>query len=380
MTAALIPIFAETLEELLAPVRDYLQDDSVSEVMINGPAEVYIERAGRVEHVDASFASEEGLNAAARNIAQFAGKRLSPESPSIEARLPDGSRVHIVQPPAARKGLCIAIRKFSKHKLSLSDLVQRGAMTEMCSHFLSVAVQIKKNIIVSGGTGSGKTTLLNCLSAMIPDHERIIVIEDSSELQLQQAHVVPFEAQPADRFGKGGISIRELFKASLRMRPDRIIVGECRGGEALDMIQAMSSGHGGSMSTLHADRPRDALSRLETMALMGGVDLPLVALRAQVAAAVDLIVQVSRSADGRRGIVEVAEVLGLDEQIRYTLRTLFEMRSLDESNATAHGLTWTGEPPSFRAVAQRGATEAIRRGASAGMWAGDDVGRDRGSA
>jgi pilus assembly protein CpaF len=345
MAAELEPLFQETLAHLLKPVKAYLADDRVTEVMINGPSEIYIERSGRLTKVPETFESTDALTAAARNIAQFSGKRLTADTASVEARLPDGSRVHIVQPPAARKGMCISIRRFSKQKLNLKQLVTRGALTAECAEFLGVAVRLKKNIIVSGGTGSGKTTLLNCLSAMIPSNERIIVIEDSTELQLQQDHVVPFEAQASDRYGKGGVSIRELFKGSLRMRPDRIIVGECRGGEALDMIQAMSSGHGGSMSTCHADTPRDALTRLEIMGLMGGVDLPLVALRSQVASAVNFIVQVTRAADGVRRIVDVTEVLGVDENNRYQIQAVFSFAAREADKPPV--LIWTGKRPSF---------------------------------
>ncbi len=324
MSVTLHALFEETLSYLLAPVRELLADERVSEVMINGPAEIYAERAGRIERTHLAFADDGALEAAARGIAQFSGKRLTNEELSLEARLPDGSRVHIVQPPAARNGLCIAIRKFAKSKLGIDDLVARGALTQEAAELLIAAVKVRKNIIVSGGTGSGKTTLLNCLSAQIPSYERILVIEDTTELQLQQEHVVQLEAQHADRFGRGGISIRELFRASLRMRPDRILVGECRGGEALDMIQAMTSGHAGSLSTCHADTPADALARLEVMSLMAGVDLPLAALRAQIASAVDLIVQVARLSDGTRCTTQVSQVQRLDEHQRYVTESLFE--------------------------------------------------------
>jgi len=316
-------LFEETLSYLLAPVQSLLKDDQVTEVMINGPHEIYAEQAGRISRTELRFADEAALEAAARGIAQFSGKRLTAAELSIEARLPDGSRVHIVQPPAARKGLCIAIRKFAKSRLGLEDLVKRGALSSEAAEFLANAVRIRKNIIVSGGTGSGKTTLLNCLSAQIPSYERILVIEDTSELQLQQEHVVQLEAQAADRFGEAGISIRELFRASLRMRPDRILVGECRGGEALDMIQAMTSGHSGSLSTCHADTPADTLARLEVMSLMSGIELPLAALRTQIASAVHLIVQVARHSDGKRGVTEIASVLGLDEHQHYRIQNLF---------------------------------------------------------
>ncbi|MBW1686267.1 MAG: CpaF family protein [Deltaproteobacteria bacterium] len=342
-------IYRKTLEHFLAPIQPYLDDSSVSEVMINGADEIYVERGGKLERVDARFDDDAALEAAMRNLAQFVGKRLVPEAPSIEARLPDGSRVHIVQAPAARKGTCVAIRKFAKQKLDLAALVSAGALSAEAAEFLGICVGIHKNLIVSGGTGSGKTTLLNCLSSFIDDGERVIVLEDSSELQLQQNHVLPFEVQPADRHGRGGMTIRDLFKASLRMRPDRIVIGECRGGEALDMIQAMTSGHSGSLSTVHANSPEDALNRLETMALMGGVDIPLYALRSQVASAVDAIVQISRFPDGSRRLTHVSEVLNLGESGAYRTVDIFrfESRGRDAEGKILGEFVWTGEHPTF---------------------------------
>lgn len=331
----------------LAPVSEYMKDDSVSEVMINGPDEIYVERGGRLEKTDASFEDADSLYAAVRNIAQYVGKRLTSENMSIEARLPDGSRVHIVQSPAARKGICVAIRKFSKSKLDVSGLIRGGSLTEESAEFLSVAVGSARNIIVSGGTGSGKTTLLNCLSAMIPDGERIIVLEDSSELQLQKEHVVPFEVTPPDRYGRGGINMRGLFRASLRMRPDRIIVGECRGGEALDMIQAMNSGHGGSMSTAHANSPLDALARLEVMSLMGDIDMPLTALRTQIAAAIDLVVQITRFHSGERRITHISEVCPLTASGDYETRDIFVLQSQSDGREVSRSLVATGNVPGF---------------------------------
>ena len=345
MSSNVAAIYERTLDHFLAPVRDYLEDDGVSEVMINGFDEIYIERSGRIERTDARFDDAQSLEAAMRNVAQFVGKRLVPEDPSIEARLPDGSRVHIVQAPAARKGLCVTIRKFFRQKLDLEGLIEVGALTPMAGEFAAICVELAKNVIVSGGTGSGKTTLLNCLSSKIPGHERILVLEDSSELQLQQDHVVPFEAQAPDRDGRGGMTIRDLFRASLRMRPDRVIVGECRGGEALDMIQAMTSGHSGSLSTCHANTPRDALNRLETMALMGGVDLPLSALRSQVASAIDVIVQISRFASGRRCVIQISEVLGLTGDGRYDTADIFTFDPAADGGRGA--LAWTGTKPTF---------------------------------
>lgn len=341
-TAATNPLhalFDVTLAYLLAPIQKLLADEKVTEIMINGPHEIFAEQAGRIARTDLAFADDAALEAAARGIAQFSGKRLTAADLSTEARLPDGSRVHIVQPPAARKGLCIAIRKFAKSRLGIADLVARGALSTDAADYLSEAVVGHRNIIVSGGTGSGKTTLLNCLSAQIPAYERILVIEDTSELQLQQEHVVQLEAQSPNRFGEGGISIRDLFRASLRMRPDRILVGECRGGEALDMIQAMTSGHSGSLSTCHADAPRETLSRLEVMCLMSGVELPLSALRVQIASAIHIIVQVARRPDGGRGVTEIARVRGLDDLQRYQIENVFHL-----SEAAPHAVLVRTQP------------------------------------
>jgi pilus assembly protein CpaF len=342
-------IYKKALYHLLSPIREHLEDPAVSEVMINGFDEIYVERAGKLELTPDRFPDVHALEAAMRNVAQYVGKRLTPENLSIEARLPDGSRVHIVQAPAAPRGLSATIRKFSKKSMDLEGLVARDSLTTEAADFLGLCVAMARNVIVSGGTGSGKTTLLNCLSGRIPEGERIIVIEDSSELQLQQEHVVPFEVQAPDRHGRGGIDIRELFRASLRMRPDRIVVGECRGGEALDMIQAMTSGHAGSLSTCHANTPRDAMNRLETMALMSGVEIPLHALRAQVASAVDLVVQISRLRDGSRRVECISEILGLDEQGSYDTCDLFRFEYAEsaEDGRIRGALARTGQRPSF---------------------------------
>jgi pilus assembly protein CpaF len=366
--ANVIAVYEQTLDHLLGPIRSFLHDPSVSEVMINGFDEIYIERRGKLERTEARFRNEDALRAAMRNVAQFVGKRLDASTPSLEARLPDGSRVHMVQPPAARKGLCVTIRKFSDRRLSLDDLVAFGTLTEQAAEFLGICVALAKNVIVSGGTGSGKTTLLNVLSAMIPAGERIVVLEDSSELQLQQEHVVPFEAQPADWHGRGGITIRELFRASLRMRPDRIVVGETRGGEALDMIQAMTSGHAGSMSTCHANSPRDALNRLETMALMGDVDMPLFALRAQVASAIDLVVQIARFHDGTRRLTYISEVLDLNTAGSIEMRDLFRYAAgAAGGEGQRGGLVHTGVRPRFsQEPALMGIENRIRL--SRAMW------------
>jgi pilus assembly protein CpaF len=357
-------IYERTLAHFLEPIQEFLDDDGVSEVMINGYDEIYIERAGVLERANAIFTDAVALEAAMRNVAQFVGKRLTPENPSIEARLPDGSRVHIVQPPAARNGMCATIRKFARQSLTLDGLVEFKALTEEAAEFLSLCVGMAKNIIVSGGTGSGKTTFLNCLSARIPDGERIIVLEDSAELQLQQDHVVSFESTPPDRAGRGGMTIRDLFRASLRMRPDRVIVGECRGGEALDMIQAMTSGHSGSLSTAHANTPYDALNRLETMALMAGVELPLAALRGQVASAIDLIVQINRFHSGRRCVTQISEVLPLTADGHYVTNDIYVFDPKKDGGS----LSYTGNQPSFRdQPAVSGLSDQIKT--TAALWA-----------
>ena len=317
-------VFSETILQFLDPVRPYLEDPAVSEVMINGPNQVYIERKGQLELVPAKFESREALTAALRNMAQFVGKHLDEQRPILEGRLPDGSRVEAVLPPAAPDGPHVSIRRFFKETLTVQRLINFGALTEDCAAALQALVASKMNILVAGGTGSGKTSMLNALSSYIPQGERVVVIEDSRELQLQRDHVVQLEARPPDPKGRGAVSIRDLFRATLRMRPDRIVVGEIRGGEALDLIQAMTSGHGGCLSTLHATYPRDTLTRLETMSMMSDVDMPLLAMRIQLASAVNLIVQTGRLQDGSRKITHVTEVLGFDVQTEtYQIQEVF---------------------------------------------------------
>ena len=316
-------IFDSTIRELLKPIAPFLDDESVTEVMINGPSEIFVERKGQLTRTDARFASADTLLSALRVVAQFVGRAFDEAHPILEARLPDGSRVEALLPPVAPDGPSVAIRRFSKERLTLEKLLQFGALTEDAAQTLRVLVECKRNIVVAGGTGSGKTSMLNALSAFIPAGERVVVIEDARELQLQREHVVQLESRPPDSKGKGAISIRDLFKATLRMRPDRIVLGEIRGGEALDLIQAMTSGHGGCLSTVHASYPIDTLNRLETLALMSGVELPLFALRAQLASAVDLVVQTARLRDGRRMVTHITEVCGSDPQHGYRLKDIF---------------------------------------------------------
>ena len=336
--------------QFMGPVADFLEDDQVSEVMINGPDEIYVELKGKLIRTDRRFNSSDSLLAAIRNVSQFVGRSIDHLHPYLDARLPDGSRVHAMIPPVARRGPYMAIRRFFKDLLGMDDLVRFGSLPQSLADFLKACVLAKKNIVVAGGTGSGKTTFLNVLSAFVPAEERIIVIEDSSELQLAQEHVLPMETQKPDEQGRGEVSIRDLVYCSLRLRPDRIIVGECRGGEALDMLQAMNTGHSGSMTTLHANSTADALSRLETMALMAGVELPFAAIRGQVASAVELLVQISRFPDGSRRLTEMAEVLGLDDRGDYRVNRLmaFELEGKDpESGRLLGEIRPTGSRPSF---------------------------------
>jgi len=295
----------------LEPLREFLSDDSVSEILVNGPSQIYVEKEGRLQKTSALFASEASLKAAASNIAKSVGRLLDDSNPRLDARLPDGSRVHAVIPPLSRCGTVIAIRKFKKDTLTVEKLLSFGSLDAEVFKILKTSVLLHKNIIVSGGTSSGKTSVLNALSGFISEGERILVIEDASELQLQQEHTVAFETRKADKNGKGEVSIRDLLYSSLRLRPDRLVIGEIRGGEALDLLQALNTGHSGSMSTIHANTPLDSLYRMETCALLSGVEIPLMALRAQVASAIDLIVQTARFSDGSRKIASVSEVLPL---------------------------------------------------------------------
>ncbi len=297
------------VRHLMGPLVAYYDDPSISEIMINGPDDIFVDGRNGIERTEHRMRDPAALRALARVILQYSGKRLTPENLSLEARMPNRSRVHIVQDPAARAGITIAIRQFARQPPTLQDLIDSGSLSEAAIDYLRAQVLGHRNIIISGGTGTGKTTLLGLLARMMKPEERIITIEDVAELDLRMPHVVQLEAQMPDAKGRGGVTIRDLFRATLRMRPDRILVGECRGGEALDMIQAMNSGHAGSLSTVHADDPMRALSRLETLCLMSDVDVPLIAVRRQIIEAIDLIVQVRRK-DGRRVVVEIAEVAG----------------------------------------------------------------------
>ena len=336
-------IFEATVEHFLQPVMPFMRDDAVAEIMINSPDEIFIEKQGQLIRTDARFADAEALRSAVNNVLQYTGKRISDDQPLIDSRLPDGSRVHVILPPLSRGGLCMTIRKFAKITFDADNLTQLGTWTEEAMHYLRVAVLAEKNLLVAGGTSSGKTCLLNVLSGFIPDGQRVVTIEDSAELDLQQSHLLSLEARPGDRWGKGEVTIRDLFRSSLRLRPDRIVIGEVRGGEALDMIQAMTSGHAGSMSTLHANTATDAMHRLETLAMMSGVELPLPALRSQVASAIDLVVLMSRRNDGKRIITEISEILPLGADGQYQIQPMFEYRGDDQGEA----LTWSQATSTF---------------------------------
>ncbi len=294
------------------PIQPLLDDPDITEVMVNGPYDIYVEKKGKLMRAPVRFIDDAHVMRIIERIVAPLGRRVDESSPMVDARLPDGSRVNIIIPPLALNGPCITIRKFFRRRLSMEDLIRFGSVTREFAIFAEAVVKARINIIVSGGTGSGKTTLLNILSGFIPNDERIVTIEDAAELQLQQEHVVRLEARPPNVEGKGAVRIRDLVINALRMRPDRIVVGEVRGGEALDMLQAMNTGHDGSLTTLHSNGPRDTLARLETMVLMAGMDLPLRAIRQQIASAVDLIIHVSRMRDGSRKVVAVTEVLGME--------------------------------------------------------------------
>jgi pilus assembly protein CpaF len=296
----------------LGPLQRLIDDPSITEIMVNGPDHIYVERKGRLLRSSTSFRSEERLRRVIERIVSRVGRRIDESSPLVDARLPDGSRVNAIIPPLAVGGSALTIRKFANDPFQTRDLIELGTITEAIGELLYACVQARLNIVISGGTGTGKTTLLNVLSSYIPADDRVVTIEDAVELQLQQEHVVRLESRPPNIEGKGEITIRDLVRNSLRMRPDRIVVGECRGGEALDMLQAMNTGHDGSLSTVHANSPRDAIARLETLCLMAGMDLPLRAVREQVASAIDLIIHVSRMRDGSRRVTHVTEVLGME--------------------------------------------------------------------
>ena len=340
---------AAAVRNFLGPIKELWDDPSVTEILINGPKDIFIERAGKLHKTPAQFPDEDSLLAAVNNIAQSVGRRITFEEPRLDARLPDGSRVAVVIPPCARNGTTVSIRKFTQTKINFKDYIAMGSITPDGAQFLDLCMYLGKNVLVSGGTGSGKTTLLALLAGRIPRGQRVIVIEDSSELKINYEHIVFFETKQADSLGKGEVTIRDLLKSSLRLRPDRIIVGEVRSAEALELINAMNTGHKGCMGTIHANSPQDAIVRLEALASGGDGRLSEKALQYQVGAAIDLIVQISRYSDGSRRVASMSEVLGLNKDGSYNTNPIFDMpRLVRQPDGKLLGqLEPTGNLPSF---------------------------------
>jgi pilus assembly protein CpaF len=343
-------IFDQVLNDLLGygPLQTLLDDPDVTEIMVNGPKKVYVERGGQLSKTNITFDDDNHVIQVIERIVLPLGRHVDADTPTVDARLPDGSRVNAVVRPVAIDGPSITIRKFSKDRLKVEDLIAFGSLTQGMADFLRACVLARFNIVISGGTGSGKTTLLNVLSGYIPDKERIITIEDAAELQLQQDHVMRMETKTANIEGAGAVTIRDLVRNSLRMRPDRIVVGEVRGGEALDMLQAMNTGHDGSLTTVHANTPRDALSRIETLVLMAGMDLPIKVVRQQISSAVDLIVQQTRLKDGQRKVTAITEVAGMEgELVVMTDIFKFEQTGVSPEGNVLGELKPTGIRPNF---------------------------------
>ncbi|MCW2973449.1 MAG: pilus assembly protein CpaF [Thermoleophilia bacterium] len=385
-------LISEITDDILGygPIDPFLRDETVTEVMVNDHRTVYIERKGKITLTNARFVDEQHLERIIDKIVSQIGRRIDESSPMVDARLPDGSRVNAIIPPLAVRGSALTIRKFRKDPLKMEDLIKFGTLSPKAGQFLELCVKGALNVVISGGTGSGKTTTLNVLSGAIPPDARIITVEDAAELQLKQEHVITLESRPANIEGKGQVAIRDLVRNTLRMRPDRIVVGECRGPETVDMLQAMNTGHDGSMTTIHANNPREALSRVETLVLTAGVDLPLRAIREQAAGAIDLIVQVSRLVDGSRRITHITEV-GKMEGETITLQDIFIAKPDDEGaerGATSRligPLTMTGIKPGFLdKLAQNGVTipvsffsgeEDLRGSANGSFGAGGSIRR-----
>jgi pilus assembly protein CpaF len=343
-------LFRDVLDDLLGfgVLQPLLDDPDITEVMVNGPDKVYIERKGKITKTNIILENDQAIMRIIEKIVYPLGRRIDADSPTVDARLPDGSRVNAIIPPVAIDGPSITIRKFQKEKLSIDQLIEYGSLTKIMAEFIRACVIARLNILVSGGTGSGKTTLLNVLSGFIPEEERIVTIEDAAELKLQQEHVVRLETKVANIEGRNAVTVRDLVRNSLRMRPDRIIVGEVRGGESLDMLQAMNTGHDGSLTTLHANTPRDAISRLETMCMMAGMELPLKVIREQIASAVDIIIQQSRLRDGSRRVTSITEIAGMEgDTVVMTDIFKFQQTGIDSDGKVLGDLKPTGIRPLF---------------------------------
>ncbi len=338
----------EILDEIFSygPITPLLDDPSISEIMVNGSDSIYVEKEGRLLPYEGRFLSEDSLRVTIDRMVSRVNRRLDESSPYVDARLPDGSRINAIVPPVSLTGACLTIRKFRREAYSLEELVNIGSLTRESAEYLRDAVVARRNIIVSGGTGSGKTTLLNALSGFIPEEERIVTIEDSAEIRLQKPHVVRLESRPPNIEGGGAVTIRDLVRNSLRMRPDRIIVGECRGGEALDMLQAMNTGHDGSITTGHANTPRDMLRRLETMVLLSGMEIPIRAIREQIASAIDLILHTNRIQGGKRAVTSITEVTGMNDS-QILLQEVFRWAKGDAGSFREGRLVPTGIPSRF---------------------------------
>ncbi len=349
--AALEALLQELSHEILGlgPLEPLLEDPAVSEIMVVDPDTIYVERHGKLELSSSRFTDASAVRSVLERIVTPLGRRIDESNPMVDARLADGSRVNAVIPPLALKGPAITVRRFPKNPLTIERLVELGGLSEEMARFLANAVKVRVNVVIAGGTGSGKTTLLNVLSAAIPEDERIVTVEDAAELQLRQRHVVSLESRPPNMEGNGAVTIRDLVRNALRMRPDRIVVGECRGGEALDMLQAMNTGHDGSMTTTHANSPREAVQRLETLCLMSGIDLPLMAIRRQLASSVNLLIQQARFADGFRRVTHITEVARLGDDGEVELRDLyrFETHRTETSGKVVGAFVATGAIPSF---------------------------------
>ncbi|MDZ7666671.1 MAG: CpaF family protein [Desulfotignum sp.] len=343
-------LFKEILDELVGfgPLQPLLDDPDITEVMVNGIDKIYVERNGKITKTDVTFADDNQITTLIERIILPLGRTIDSNNPTVDARLPDGSRVNAVIPPVMIEGPCITIRKFQSDKLGVEQLIKLGSISDNMVQLLQACVIGRLNILISGGTGSGKTTLLNILSGFIPENERIITIEDAAELNLQQEHVLKMETKPPNLDGRYEKSIRDLVRNSLRMRPDRIVVGECRGGEALDMLQAMNTGHDGSLTTLHANSPRDAVDRLETLCLMAGLDLPVRVIRKQIASAIDVVIQISRFSDGTRKVIAITEISGMEGDV-VTMTDLFkfEQHKLDPNGTVMGEFSPTGVRPFF---------------------------------
>jgi len=342
-------VFQQAIQNFLGPIVPFLNDPAVSEILINGPQEIFVETGGKLTKTSATFTDEDALRAAVNNIAQSVGRRIDSESPRLDARLPDGSRIAAVIPPCSRNGTCVSIRKFTQTNISFKDYVKMGAMSVDAAQFMDICMFLGKNVIVSGGTGSGKTTLLGMLCSRIPKGQRLLVIEDSSELSIKYDHVVNFETRMADQLGNGEVSMKDLLRSALRLRPDRIIVGEVRSAEAMELVNAMNTGHKGCLGTVHANSPQDAIVRLESLAQSGDAKISEKSLRHQVGSAIDIIIQVSRYSDGSRRVASIAEVRGSNADGTYAVHPIYEIsRLVRGADGKLQGrLEATGEVPGF---------------------------------